>query len=180
MLKADAILPTQALASWHEFYELAGTASATMVGLLFVAASVSSGVFSADRRAALRVFLSASVVNFSSVLAACLVVLAPVGSWIVLGAAIVACALCGLAHSCLAWRDTARDGLLPKIDLEDRVWYLAMPITGYLFEAASGVLLASRSSQGCTALALSMGLLLLVGIHNAWDITIWSITRRRG
>jgi hypothetical protein len=32
---------------------------------------------------------------------------------------------------------------------------------------------------GCMALALSLGLLLVVGIHNAWDITLWSITRRQ-
>jgi hypothetical protein len=29
------------------------------------------------------------------------------------------------------------------------------------------------------ALALSLVLLLVIGIHNAWDITLWSITRRR-
>jgi hypothetical protein len=32
------------LPRWHEFYTLLGTAGATLVGLLFVAATVSSGV----------------------------------------------------------------------------------------------------------------------------------------
>lgn len=179
MQGANAMPLTEALGHWHDFYALAGEASATMVGLLFVAASVSSGVFSASRRAAQRVFLSASVVNFSSVLAACLVVMSPLGNGMFLGAAIVACALFGLSHSGLAMRDTLRDGLIAKIDLEDRTWYLIMPIVGYVMEASSGVILALRWDEGCAALALSMGLLLLVGIHNAWDITIWSITRRR-
>jgi hypothetical protein len=176
---ANVMPPTDALGPWHEFYMLGGTASATMVGLLFVAASVGAGVFSADRRAPLRVFLSASVINFSSVLVACLVVLAPVGNWRLLGGMIVACSLFGLAHGCLAWRDTVRDGLIAAIDLEDRTWYLVMPIIGYLLEAGSGIALALRLDQGSAALALSIGLLLLVGIHNAWDITIWSITRRK-
>jgi len=170
---------SDALGPWHEFYALVGTASATMVGLLFVAASVGSGVFSGDRRAALRLFMSASVVNFSSVLAASMIVLAPIQSWQTLGAFIVACGAVGLAHTCLACHDTVRDGLIAKIDLEDRTWYLVMPIVGYLFEAGSGVTLALRLDQGCPALALAMGLLLLVGVHNAWDITVWSITRRR-
>jgi hypothetical protein len=174
------IMPsTDALIRWHEFYTLGGTASATMVGLLFVAASVGAGVFTADRRAPLRVFLSASVVNFSTVLAVCLVVLAPVENSILLGWAIVACGLFGLAHGCLAWRDTVRDGLIAAIDLEDRAWYLIMPIIGYLLEAGSGIALALRSHQAGVALALSVGLLLVVGVHNAWDITVWSITRRR-
>jgi hypothetical protein len=167
------------LTRWHEFYSLVGTASATMVGLLFVAASVGTGVFSADRRAPLRVFLSASVINFSTVLAASLVVLAPVANWTWLGGLIVACGLFGLVHGSLAWRDTVRDGLIAAIDLDDRTWYLIMPIVGYLLEAASGIALVFRREQGCAALALSIGLLLVVGVHNAWDITVWSMTRRK-
>jgi hypothetical protein len=60
--------PAQALAPWYGFYALLGTASATMVGLLFVAASVAGGVFSQNRSGALPIFLSASVVHFSSIL----------------------------------------------------------------------------------------------------------------
>jgi hypothetical protein len=168
-----------ALSQWHDFYTLLGTASATMVGLLFVAATVGGGVFSSDRRAPLRVFLSASVVNFGLLLAACLVVLAPLRSWALLGALILACGLFGLTHSCLAWRDTLRDGLIKAIDLEDRIWYLALPIAGYLCVTGSGITLALRLDLGCDALAASMGVLLAVGLHNAWDITVWIITRRR-
>jgi hypothetical protein len=170
---------TDALDRWHEFYSLLGTASATMVGLLFVGASVSTGVFSSDRRAPLRVFLSATVVNFGLILSACLVVLAPVRSWVLLGALILGCGLFGLTHSCLAWRDTLRDGLIKSIDLEDRTWYIVLPIVGYLLVMAAGVTLALRLDAGCAVLAVSFGVLLAVGLHNAWDITLWIITRRR-
>jgi hypothetical protein len=40
-------------------------------------------------------------------------------------------------------------------------------------------MLASRLDLGCEALALSILVLLVIGIHNAWDITVWSITRTR-
>ena len=150
-----------------------------MIGLLFVAATVGGGIFTADRRAALRVFLSASVVNFGLILAACLVVLAPVRNSTLLGALILGCGLFGLTHSCLAWRDTLQDGLIKNIDLEDRTWYLVLPILGYLCVAASGITVGLLLDVGFPALALSMGLLLAVGLHNAWDITVWSMTRRR-
>jgi hypothetical protein len=169
---------TDALAHWHEFYTLLGTASATMVGLLFVAASVGAGAFRSDRRAPLRVFLSASVVNFGLLLAACLAVLAPVRSWILLGVLIMGCGLFGLTHSCVTYRDTVQDGLIKNIDLEDRTWYIVLPFIGYLLVMASGVTLAMQLDVGCEALAVSMGLLLAVGLHNAWDITVWSVTRR--
>jgi hypothetical protein len=170
---------TQAMAPWHEFYALLGGASATMVGLLFVAASVTAGVFSADRRAAQRMFLSASVVHFSSILAGSLIALAPIASWVLFGALVTAGGIFGLLYSGMAWRDGVRDGLTSRIDLEDRFWYAVLPAIGYLFETASGVALSARMDIGGAALALSLGVLLLAAIHNAWDITIWSITRRR-
>ena len=167
------------LGAWRGFYALLGEASATMVGLLFVAASVGSGAFSGDRRAALRVFLSASVVNFSLILASCLIVLAPVHDWISLGVMILAGGLFGLTHAGLALRDTLRDGLIAAIDLEDRARYLVLPLVGYLLVALSGVALALQLDMGCLALAISTGMLLTVGVHNAWDITVWGMTRRR-
>jgi hypothetical protein len=160
MLKQNAMPMAEAMARWHEFYMLLGTASATLVGLLFVAATVSSGVFSSNRRAPLRVFLSATVVHFSGILAVCLIVLAPLQSWLPFGLLILGC---GIA----------------AIDLEDRIWYLLVPVIGYLLEAATGVALSLRLDPGCTAVAFAVGVLMVAGIHNAWDITIWIITRPR-
>jgi hypothetical protein len=168
-----------ALAPWQNFYTLSGTASATLVGLLFVAASVSTGVFTGVRRAPMRVFLTASVVNFSLVLAASLILMAPVRDWTRLGAMIIGCGICGLGYSCAAVRDCVRDGLFARIDLEDRIWYIAMPIGGYLALAGAGVAFVVRLDAACAALAVSMGLLLAVGVHNAWDITLWSMARQR-
>jgi hypothetical protein len=170
---------SQALAPWHDFYTLLGGASATMTGLLFVAASVGSGIFSLDRRGALRMFLSASVVQFACILAGCLIVLAPLPRWELLGGLILACGLFGLSYSGMAWRDTVHDGLSARIDLEDRIWYAVAPAVGYFLVAGAGVALILRLERGCAALAVAMGTLLLVAIHNAWDITVWSVTRRR-
>ncbi len=168
-----------ALGRWHDFYMLLGTASATLVGLLFVAATVGSGVFSSARRGASRMFLSASVIHFSSLLITCLIIMAPDQNWISLGVTVMACGSFGLAYYGLTWRDTVRDGLSKSIDWDDRIWYAVLPVLCYLFETASGVALALRWDLGCMALAVSLSLLLVIGIHNAWDITLWTITRRR-
>jgi hypothetical protein len=175
---ANAPPLAEALGRWHEFYALLGTASGTLVGLLFVAATVGSGVFSTARSAPIRVFLSSSVIHFSTILVACLVVLVPVLDWEWLGVTIAVCGLFGIGYYVMTWRDMVRDGLSKAIDLEDRIWYTMLPLVGYAFESASGVTLALRITLGCEALALSMGMLLIVGIHNAWDITVWSMMRR--
>jgi hypothetical protein len=167
------------LAPWRDFYSVLGEASATMVGLLFVAATVGSGVFSGGARAGLRMFLSASVVHFSGILAGCLIVLAPVQSQRALGGLITAGGVFGLGYYGLTWRDTVRDDLLKRIDLEDRIWYGIMPVVGYLLETAAGVTLALHAAAGCALLAACMGILMLIGLHNAWDITLWGIARRQ-
>jgi hypothetical protein len=169
--------PIQLLEPWHDFYMLLGTASATMIGLLFVAASVGSGIFSRSRRGAQRMFLSASVVHFGGVLAVCLLVLAPFRGWSSFGGLTAAGGVFGLAYCGLTWADVVREGFLQRIDLEDRLWYGLSPVIGYLMELAAGALLLLRLRFGCPALALATGALLLVAIHNAWDITIWSVTR---
>jgi hypothetical protein len=168
-----------ALAPWHEFYTLLGEAAATMIGLLFVAASVGRGVFSQNRLGPLRMFLSGSVVQLATVMANSLFVLAPLRYWELLGGVVLACGCLGLVYSGMAWRDTVRDGLSAKIDLEDRLWYAVAPAAGYLVAAISGVAMILRREFACPVLAGAMGTLMLVAIHNAWDITIWSVTRRK-
>jgi len=125
------------------------------------------------------VFLSASVIHFSTILVVCLIVLVPIQNWVSLGVMIAGCGVFGIGYYCIGWRDSVRDGLSKKIDREDRTWYGVLPVIGYLFVTGSGIALGSRLTLGCEALALSMGMLLVVGIHNAWDITVWSITRPR-
>jgi hypothetical protein len=168
-----------ALAPWIDFYTMIGLAASTLVGLLFVAASVGSGVFTEERRPAFRAFVSPSVVHFSSALAASLIAIAPVRRWSVLGLLEGSLGLFGIAYSGAVLRSMFRHGLAATIDLEDRVWYAAIPAVAYAILATASVALFLRSAAGLAVLAGGMGLLLLAGIRNAWDITSWSITRHR-
>jgi hypothetical protein len=163
--------------AWHEFYTLAGTASATLIGLLFVAASVGSSVW--ERPAALRVFLSATVVHFSSILVISLCIMAPLRSVAVYGLVFAVGGLFGLVYCFLVIRDTVRDGLSKSIDLEDRTWYAALPVAGYVLMMGAGIAVAMGFEPGAMVLAISIGLLLVAGIRNAWDITVWIVTRRQ-
>jgi hypothetical protein len=172
-LVADAVGP------WHDFYTLIGSGSATLVGLLFVAASVGSGVFTAERQHGLRAFLSPNVVHFTSVLAASLIGVAPTGSWILFGALVCGDGVFGAAYAVSVWRRMVRHGLSSGIGLEDRIWYAALPAAGYLIMIAAGVVLLREQASGCGVLAVAMGVLLLTGIRNAWDMTTWVVLRPR-
>ena len=45
--------------------------------------------------------------------------------------------------------------------------------------AGGGGAFLLRRTAACAVLAFAMGLLLLIGIRNAWDITVWSMVRPR-
>ncbi len=172
-------MPTQAFAPWHEFYALLGSASATMVGLLFVAASVGSGIFTRNRVAAQRMFLSGTIVHFGVIFAICLIVLAPIQNPMLLGAMIAGCGIFGVGYYAIAWLGAIRDGLIKAVNHEDRIWYALLPALGYCCEAAAGTAIPLRIDIGCPALAVSVAGILMIALHNAWDITIWSVTRPR-
>ncbi len=162
---------------WHEFFTLLGTAGATLVGLMFVAASVGSANWS--RRAALRVFLSATVVHFSSVLCVSLGVLAPLPGVMVFGILVAAIGCIGLTYCGFVAIDSVRDGLAKHIDWDDRIWYAGLPIVGYLVLIGAGVAEALGIEYSELVLTGAIVLLLIAGIRNAWDITIWAVTRQR-
>lgn len=167
-----------AMQPWHDLYMLFGTASATLIGLLFVAASVSSGVFDQTKHAALRSFLSPTVVHFASVLVACLIAVCPLRSWHMLGLLIGGDGVFGLAYALAVLHRMIRHGLTARIDLEDRMWYAILPAVDYAIMAAAGLTFFLWSELGCDVLAVAMGLLLLAGLRNAWDITVWTVMQR--
>jgi hypothetical protein len=167
---------TDALRNWHDLFMLFGSASTTMIGLLFVAASVSSGVFNQAKQGALRAFLSPSVVHFSCVLTASLLAISPLSSWMLMGVLIGCTGLFGVLYAgFVCWR-MVQNGY--RVDLEDRAYYAALPVVGHVIMVAAGLTFLAQIPSGCAVLAIAMGLLMVVSIRNAWDITTWSVIQR--
>jgi len=163
------------LRDWHDFYILIATASATLIGLMFVAASVGSSIFNAEREVPLRAFLTPTVVHFSVILVSCLASMAPSLSGVSLGALLAAIGAVGIGFTCRAVLNLRRRGITRTIDLEDRFCYVLVPITVYLALIATGVILPMRPALGLDMLAGILVALLLLGIHNAWDMTLWIV-----
>ena len=165
----------QQIHGWHDFYILIATAAATLIGLMFVAASVGASVFNAEREVPMRAFLTPTVVHFSAILVSCLISLAPSPSRAVLGALIAATGGVGLFYSWHAVSNLRRRGIMLRRDLEDRLCYAIIPITIYLALIATGIVIAIAPPVGLDMLAVVLVALLLLGIHNAWDMTLWIV-----
>jgi hypothetical protein len=170
---------TPALAQWHNFYALIGSASATLVALTFVAASIGAGVFRHENQVGIRSFISPTVVHFSAVLVSCVLATIPTQTWLVLGFLQICVGAIGLVYSGWVWRRMLKHGFVATIDAIDRLWYALLPIPAYLLVIAAGVELWKQSLFGLNIFASALILLLLIGIRNAWDMTIWIIDRRQ-
>jgi len=167
------------LQPWHDFYALIGTAGATLVGLMFVAASVGTGVFTPERQVGMRTFLSPTVVAFSAVLATSLLGVMPVSDRHILAALVGGMGALGLGYSWQVWRRMVHGGIALAIDHEDRVWYIVAPPISYFALAAAGAAFELAPNAAGPLLAIAACLLLLAGIRNAWDMTTWVVLRRK-
>ncbi len=160
------------LHDWRDFYALVGTASATLIGLLFVAASIGSGLFKEEHRAPLDSFLTPTLVHFAAAMFTCMLTSAPIHTWRILGGLLAAGGFVGLLYS---GRILARLVLKQrfKIDLSDRLFYALIPVLGYLLLAMAAMQLLLQSALSADLIAAALLTLLVAGIRNAWDITVW-------
>ena len=162
--------------AWHDFYLLVGTASATLVGLMFVAASIGAQVFTERSREATRAFISPTVVHFGAVLFICMAVTVPSQTWVTLAVLLILGGAAGTLYAARVWVQIfVRRSF--AVDVIDRLFYALIPVAGYLLVAGAAFLLLERSQWSLEVLAAALVTLLYAGIRNAWDMTMWIVIR---
>ena len=110
---------------WHEFYNLLGTAAATLVALLFVAATVAAGLISEPRSAATRTFMTPIIFHYTCVLFLSLMALVPM-SELALAGFVTAVALVGVGYSVVVLIGVVHR----TADTADRFGYGVLPLAG--------------------------------------------------
>jgi hypothetical protein len=165
--------PPDALAAWHDFYVLIGTASATLLGAMFVVVSIGSGFLTGERVAATRFFLTPTVLHLTTVLLGCALTTVPALKADPLALLIGLVGVLGLAYSLLVGRGVGRH----HVDLGDRLWYGALPILGYAMMIAAAAMIFYGHPASLDALALALGMLLIAGLRNAWDMILFIVAQ---
>src|SRR5258707_12625537 len=89
--------------NWHDFDLLIGTAAATLVGLMFVAASIGASVLTEKSRAAMQAFISPTVVPFTTVLVIPCLAVVPTHEWATLAGLLAVVGLAGAIYSANLW-----------------------------------------------------------------------------
>lgn len=161
--------PVAPLENWHDFYLLIAAASTTLIGAMFVVVSIATSYLTAESAARSRIFLTPIVLHLSTVVLGCAIATVPGLSATSFGVLIGLGSLAGLAYSLAI---AARVGW-GKLDVDDRLFYAAIPVLAYLALFAAAILTLRQLAWSFDIFALALALLLVTGIRNAWDLTLF-------
>ncbi|HET7849238.1 MAG TPA: hypothetical protein VFL51_09275 [Pseudolabrys sp.] len=165
----------RALAEWHDFFILVGTAGATLVALLFVAASLGVGYLTAEGAIGTRTFMTPVVIHFAAVFFISAVSLVPSMAPPFFAGVIGIAALVGIGVSIFVTYMVLTSGMTR--DNFDRLAYGILPATGYIAILAAAVLVCFEKEWAIDVLGGALLLLAIVNIRNGWDLTL-SMVRR--
>jgi hypothetical protein len=165
------------LRGWDNFYVIAGSAAAGFTGLTFVVIALA-----ADSRrvnaVGLHTFVTPTVVHFSTVLALSAFMCVPQQTLLSVGIGLGVVGIAGLIHACVIGANIHHNMGTYIPVREDWIWHVFLPGIVYGAFCFLAWFLQTRpdpAEYGIGAAALA---LLLIGIHNAWDIAIFTTLRK--
>jgi hypothetical protein len=163
---------------WHDFYLLIGGAAGALIGLLFVVASLTSGMGEASERGR-RLYLSPVVGHFGVVLAIGGLGMAPHAPTAI--AALIVAAVAGWGLGCMAFICrgffTADASMVPH--WSDPWWYGVGPTAVYAVMLGSAGMMLAWPEPGLDLLAATQGALVALSVRNAWDLITWIAPRAK-
>jgi hypothetical protein len=167
--------------AWHDFLLLTGTAAATLLGLVFVAASIAATIPNEKLGDATtgNLWVQPIVWAFVRVLMVCAIGVVPGQSTALFGKELAGLALTDLAR--MVWLTAGLRKFhrtKEALTFEDWRWYAGYPLLATLALLTSGASLAM--DWGWPGQLLAVGILghLIVGVHNAWELAAWLATRQ--
>jgi hypothetical protein len=168
-----------ALHDWQNFYLLTGTAAATLIGLLFVAFSISVGANITARKAtdAIDTFVTPILLSYAQVFfISCLGVI-PFQSFLIPGALLLAQ---GSANTLLAIRVAWRILALHREDMDRGhwVWHFLLPFLAGILLVSTALGVLTGEPLATAGLAVADLLCLAIGLRNSWMLTIWLVLYR--
>jgi hypothetical protein len=163
---------------WENFYVITGSSAAGLTGLTFVVIALASDA-KMVHLSGLRAFITPIVIHFSSVLwIACLMsvpghtALSLAISIAVTGVAVTIYSLMTIVRM-LRFQEYRPAG-------EDWIWNAILPALSCLSLLAAAKLVSQHPSLSLYIVGGVTLAMLVIGIHNAWDLAVWITAERPG
>jgi hypothetical protein len=167
--------------SWHDFFLLTGGASATLLGLVFVASSIAATIpnemLGDDKMRQLWVL--PIVWAFVRVLVVSATGLIPGQTGSGFGYLLLVLGVLDLGRMARTTLGISRvHRTREKLSADDWGWYVVYPAMSTLVIAGSGLALAREWPFPMPILAAGLLGHMVVGVRNAWDLADWLATRQ--
>jgi hypothetical protein len=176
------------LSAWANFYGVVGTAAGSLLGLTFVVISLLAGRVGRAVRPGLSngglgAYNTPTVVHFAAVLVAGATLSAP---WPALAPVALLLGLGGFggaAYVAVVARRLARWEVYVPVT-EDWAFHAVLPLAAYAALVVAALVLLGSPTPALFVVGAALLLLVVVGIHNAWDLVtalaLQSLGRRDG
>lgn len=165
----------RALGAWQNFYVIVGSSAGALIGLQFVVLSLIAEKLRGrvDPQAG-RAFSTPTTIHFTAVLSIAAILSAP---WETTDVPRVICGAAGLAGVIFAASITRRMRRQSayRPEFEDWLFHSILPFAAYATLVVSAVIAWSDDRDGWFGIAAGALLLLLIGIHNAWDAVTYHV-----
>jgi len=156
------------LAPWAVFYTITGSSAAALTGLMFVVITIMKDTQRASD--GLATVSTAIVVYFTAALMISGLLCAPWPTIMWPAALLALLGVTGASYQIRVYLVTLNASGDYTPDLEDRIWYTILPTVASVVILVGGIALAISPTIGAYAAAGAVALLLLIGIHNSWDV----------
>jgi hypothetical protein len=163
---------TQSLRQWQEFYQMTGEVAATLTGLIFVVVSLGARLLNESLMAAVRVFVTPSVVYFTMVLIVSALLLIPTQTRQALEWELGIASITGLGYVLSLLNGLRERHRREPLDALGWLFHVAVPLAAMLSVALAAVGLGRGVPWALDAPALAVLLLIVTGVRNAWSATL--------
>lgn len=161
------------LRDWESFYLLVGSGGAALIGLLFVVATLTTGVDRSSAERGNNFFMTPIVFHLAVIVVLSSMALAPVLTPKVFGIACGLAALAGVAYGAYVFLGilNARAEVAPH--WSDKWFYAVGPTLAYVALAIVAVAFLRHREWAEAGVAAVTVALLLLGIRNSWDLVTY-------
>jgi hypothetical protein len=175
-----------ALAGWQNFYVIVGSSAGALIGLQFVLITLIANIpVGEGGEDAGHAFATPTIVHFGAVLMLAGIATAPWRRMLPVAVLWAALGLFGLVYSAIVTR-RMRQQTKYRPEFEDWLFHAVLPFVAYAIVASGAMVTESELEVAMFGVAAACLLLLLIGIHNAWDAATYHVfvvkqrTRRPG
>jgi hypothetical protein len=165
----------KALEVWQNFYVIVGPSAGALIGLQFVVLSliVNRPTVRVDPQTG-ATFSTPTIIHFSTVLTLAAVLTCPWQTAVAPAFVYGALGLVGLLCIAIIGRRMRRQNAY-RPEFEDWFFHVLLPFAAYGGLFVSALAAGSHAQEALFAVGAAVLLLLLTGIHNAWDAVTYHV-----